>query len=293
MFIDYHLHTILYKGLPRPEGGNFATPEELIAMMDRTGVDKGFLLPLVSPECFFQRGTNEEILEVVSRYPDRFYAFCNIDPRNGSNAPDTDLSYHLKYYQSRGCIGVGEITANLDFGDPLVQNLFRHCELCEMPLIFHIASQRYRCYGLIDAIGLPGLEASLQAFPKLTFIGHSGTFWAEISGNVTLENRTIYPPGPVVPGGTISRLMETYPNLVCGWDAGSGYNALTRDPAFGWAFMERFNERILFGTDICAPTNQHNHAAYLRQSLADGHISEATFENISWRNANRLFKLGL
>ncbi|NLF23775.1 MAG: amidohydrolase [Lentisphaerae bacterium] len=294
MFIDAHLHTVLWKGLPRSAGGaTFATPEELIAMMDRTGVDKGILLPSVSPECSFQRVSCEEILEVVARYPDRFYAFCNVDPRAGSNAPDADLSHHLQYYRSRGCLGVGEVTANLDIGDPLVQNLFRHCERNGMPLLFHLAPHRYHCYGLIDAIGLPGLEAALQAFPKLTFIGHSQPFWAEISADVTLNNRNTYPTGPVVPGGVVPRLMATYPNLYCGWDAGSGYNALTRDPVFGWAFMERFGDRILFGTDICAPTNDHRHAEYLRRSLADGKLSTATFEKISWRNANRLFGLGL
>ena len=294
MFIDAHLHTITRKGLPRKaSGGNFASPCELIAMMDQTGVDKGILLPSVSPECSFQRVTNEEILEVVEEHPDRFYAFCNVDPRAGSNSPDADLSYQLRYYKERGCLGVGEVTANLDISDPLVRNLFHHCELCEMPLLFHLAPHRYGCYGLVDALGLPGLEAALQAYPKLTFIGHSQPFWAEISGDVTLENRNTYPGGPVIPGGVIPRLMETYPNLVCGWDAGSGYNALTRDPGFGWSFMERFSTRILFGTDICDPTNRHLHAAYLRDSLADGHISQDTFENISWRNASRLFNLGL
>lgn len=294
MFIDAHLHTVLWKGLPRnAAGNNFASPEELIAMLDRTGVDRGILLPSISPECSFQRVSCEEILEVVARYPDRFYAFCNVDPRAGSNAPDADLSHHLRYYRSRGCLGVGEVTANLDIGDPLVQNLFRHCERNGMPLLFHLAPHRYHCYGLIDAIGLPGLEAALQAFPKLTFIGHSQPFWAEISADVTLENRNTYPTGPVVPGGVVPRLMATYPNLYCGWDAGSGYNALTRDPAFGWAFMERFGDRILFGTDICDPTNVHRHAEYLRRSLADGKLSPETFEKISWRNANRLFNLGL
>ena len=294
MFIDAHLHTVKRKGLPRDAAGNnFATPDELLAMMDRTGVDKGILLPSVSPECSFQRVSNEEILDVVADHPDRFFAFCNVDPRSGSNAPDADLSFHLNYYKRCGCLGVGEVTANLDIGDPLVRNLFHHCEACAMPLLFHLAPHRYGCYGLIDAIGLPGLEAALRAYPKLTFIGHSQPFWAEISGDVTRENRNTYPPGPVVPGGVVPRLMETYPNLVCGWDAGSGYNALVRDPAFGWAFMERFNDRILFGTDICDPSNRHLHADYLRRSHAEGHISDTTFEKISWRNANTLFKLGL
>lgn len=294
MFIDAHLHTVRRKSLPRDAAGsNFATPEELIGMMDRTGVDRGILLPGASPECSYQRVTCEDVLEVCEAYPDRFYPFCNVDPRAGSNSPDADLSFHLNYYKDRGCLGVGEITANLEFGDPLVQNLFRHCECCELPALFHLAPKRYGCYGLIDTLGLAGLEASLAAFPKLVFIGHSQPFWAEISGDVSAANRNTYPEGPIAPGGTLPRLMDKYPNLYCGWDARSGYNGLTRDPEFGWSFMERFSERILFGTDICDPTNNHRHAEYLRESHAGGRISDAAFENISWRTANRLFGLGL
>ncbi len=294
MFIDAHLHTVRRKGLPRnAAGANYPTPEELMAMMDRTGVDRGILLPSLSPECSFQRSTNEDVLEVCEAYPGRFYPFCNVDPRAGSNSPDADLSFHLEYYRGRGCLGVGEITANLEFNDPLVQNLFRHCERCRMPVLFHIGPQRGGCYGLIDALGLPGLEASLEAFPKLTFIGHSQPFWAEISGDATPANRNTYPPGPVTPGGALPRLMEAHANLYCGWDANSGYNALTRDPEFGWSFMERFHERILFGTDICDPGNDHRHAEYLRASRGAARISEAAFENISWLTANRLFRLGL
>lgn len=294
MFIDAHLHTIRRKGLPRnASGSNFSTPEELIAMMDRTGVNKGVLLPTVSPECSYQTAATEDVLEICEIYPDRFLPFCNVDPRAGSNSPDADLSFHLHYYKGRGCLGVGEITANLDVGDPLVQNLFRHCERCEMPVIFHMAPKRYGFYGLVDSVGLTGLEASLAAFPRLVFIGHSQPFWAEISGDVTDENRNTYPAGPVAPGGAVPRLMDAYPNLYCGWDAGSGYNALTRDPEFGLAFMERFSGRILFGTDTCDPLNDHRHAEYLRTSYADGRLSDMAFENISWRTANRLFRLGI
>jgi predicted TIM-barrel fold metal-dependent hydrolase len=294
MFIDAHLHMVRRKGLPRNAAGtNFATPEELIRIMDRTGVDKGILLPVASPECNFQGAPCEDVLEACETYPDRFYPFCNVDPREGSNSPDADLSFHLNYYKGRGCLGVGEITANLAFGDPLVQNLFRHCERCELPVIFHIAPKHYGCYGLVDALGLPGLEASLATFPRLVFIGHSQPFWAEISGDLTDENRNTYPRGPVVPGGAIPRLLKAYPNLYCGWDAGSGYNALTRDPEFGWAFMEHFSERILFGTDLCDPSDNHRHAEYLRTSQAEGRLSPGAFENISGGTANRLFGLGI
>jgi len=294
MFIDAHLHTIRSPGLPRNAAGDtFATPEELIAMMDATGVDKGVLLPDMSPECVFQMSTCEDILEICAAHPDRFVPFCNVDPRAQANSPSADLSFALKYYAGRGCRGLGEITANLPFADPLVRNLFRHCETCRLPVIFHIAPQAGGFYGLVDGLGLPGLAQALRDFPALVFIGHSQPFWAEISGDLTAAARNTYPSGPVAPGGALVRLMDTYPNLCCGWDAGSGYNGLTRDPAFGYRFMETYQDRILFGTDICSPKNKHLHAQYLRQALADGHISREAFEKISWRNANRLFSLGL
>ncbi|OPZ26859.1 MAG: Amidohydrolase [Lentisphaerae bacterium ADurb.BinA184] len=294
MFIDGHLHTVRRKGLPmNAAGACFATPEELLRIMDRTGVDKGVLLPIVGPEGGYQVSPTEDILDICASHPGRFLPFCNIDPRGGANSPDADLSFQLNYYKGCGCLGVGEVTANLEFRDPLVQNLFRHCERCALPVLLHIAPRRYGGYGLVDELGLPGLEAALAAFPGLAFIGHSQPFWAEISADVTPANRNAYPAGPVVAGGTVPRLMATYPNLYCGWDAGSGYNALTRDPAFGWAFMERFSRRILFGTDICTPTDNHRHAEYLRRSHADGHLSAEAFESISWRTANRLLGLGL
>jgi predicted TIM-barrel fold metal-dependent hydrolase len=294
MFIDAHLHTIRSSGLPRTAAGdNFATPEELLVMMDRTGVDKGVLLPDVSPECVFQVSTCEDILEICARYPERFIPFCNLDPRALGNTAGADLSLALRYYRDRGCRGLGEITANLPFLDPLVRNLFRHCEACRFPVIFHIAPQQGGCYGLVDGLGLPGLEQSLRDFPELVFIGHSQPFWAEISGNLSEAERNGYPPGPVAPGGALVRLLDRFPNLCCGWDAGSGYNALTRDAEFGYRFMETYRERILFGTDICSPKNDHQHAPYLRAARSAGRISQEAFEAISWRNANRLLRLGL
>ncbi|MBU0713872.1 MAG: amidohydrolase family protein [Verrucomicrobia bacterium] len=294
MFIDCHLHTRLKDGLPRLDNGdNYATPEELVAMMDRTGVDKGVLLPGINPECHKQYSPTEDILDVAVKYPDRFIPFCNIDPRAESNSPDANLSRQLCYYKKRGCKGVGELCANLHFDDPLVLNLFKHSEACAMPVLFHVGPQAGGCYGLIDDINLPRLEKCLRLFPKLVFIGHSQPFWAEISADVTEKNRNTYPPGKIAAGGAIPRLLDDYPNLQCDISAGSGYNALTRDAEFGYRFMEKYQDRLLFGTDICSPKNDHRHAEFLRNSLKAGKIRQETFEKIAWKNINRILKLGL
>ena len=58
---------------------------------------------------------------------------------------------------------------------PLMENSSATPRRCRS---FHIAPKRLLLYR--DSLGLPGLEGALRKFPKLTFIGHSQPFWAEI-----------------------------------------------------------------------------------------------------------------
>ncbi|MFP4029912.1 MAG: amidohydrolase family protein [Candidatus Brocadiia bacterium] len=294
MMIDAHLHTVRRPGVPRNKSGdNYASPGTLIEIMDDTGVDKGILLPGVSPECRKQYSTTEDVLDICREYPDRFIPFCNIDPRSESNSPDSDHSRQLMYYKEKGCKGVGEMTANLPFTDPIVLNFFDHCQKCKMPVLFHVGLQTGRCYGLVDQLHLPGLERCLKLFPDLTFIGHSQPFWSEISGDVTDGTRGGYPDGPVSPDGAVPRLLREYPNLCADISANSGYNALTRDEDFGPQFAVEFQDQLLMGTDTCSPANDFQHARLLRGWREGDKISHEAFEKISWQNANCVLDLGL
>jgi predicted TIM-barrel fold metal-dependent hydrolase len=160
-----------------------------------------------------------------------------------------------------------------------------------MPVLFHIGHKFGGVYGLVDDLHLPRLEKSLRKFPKLIFIGHSQAFWSEISADVTLKNASGYPQGKVISGGTVPRLFEKYQNLYGDISARSGYNALTRDPEFGYDFLHKFQDKLFFGTDICSPKNMHRHAEYLRNAFRQGHITEKVLEKISWKNANKILRL--
>ncbi len=293
MLIDIHVHTTPRKTVLRPDGTSHTTPEELLAMMDRAGIDQAVVLPSIGPECSSRTHSVEEILAACALYADRLIPFCNIDPRQVSNSPSADFSPLLEYYKKIGCRGVGEICANLYFDDPRVMNLLRQCAEHAMPVTFHIGPQMGGCYGLVDELGLPRLEKVLSALPDLILLGHSQPFWSEISPDVTDETRNTYPKGPVADGGRIPELMRRYPNLHGDLSAGSGYNAVSRDPAFGYRFMEEFQDRLLFGTDICAPHNETPLVDFLNQAGRDGSISRQAYEKIAWRNADRLLNLGL
>jgi hypothetical protein len=176
-----------------------------------------------------------------------------------------------------------------------VENLFHHAEKCNLPLTFHIAVREGNIYGLIDDLGLPRFERQIQAHPALVFLCHSQAFWSHISADVTEQTWGGYPQGPVVEGGRVLELLGTYPNVYGDLSAGSGYNAVSRDPSFGYRFLNEFQDKLLFGTDVCSPKNRDDVLIYLKDFIEDartnGHISQEAFDKITHKNAERLLGL--
>ena len=291
MFIDIHGHTYK-KGGPQQGGeeGYFPTPEELLKRYDELGIEKACLLPLIGPEVYLPE-SNAEILDIVEQHPDRFIPFCNIDPRAMTNSPDADLGYLLRYYRDQGCKGIGEVMPNLPFLDARVQNLFKHTEAVGFPLTFDIADRIGGAYGLYDDMGLPQLEKSLRRFPKLIILGHGPPFWAEMGRLETPADRAGYPAYPITEEGVVPKLMRRYANLWGDLSAGSGYNALARDPEYAVRFINEFQDKLVFGTDICRADQQVPLVEFLIGLRDSGKISRETFDKIARENAIGLLGL--
>ncbi len=296
MFIDIHAHTTIYPRELRPIANKgIGNPDELVAMYDAAGIDMGCILPATQPEPRACIQSNEDILAAAALFPDRLIPFCGIDPRLNNNSPEADLSYPINHYKEKGCKGIGEITANLPIDDPRCWNLFRHAAACRMPLTFHLASRAGGCYGFIDEFGLPLLEKTLQAIPDVTFLAHSQPFWAHISGDVSEDEWAGYPTGPVTEGGRVPELLSRYPGLIGDLSAGSGYNAVSRDPDFGYAFLEQFQDKLCWGTD-CYKSDQADGLliqlkTFLEDGLAAGRLSQQAFDKITHQNAQRILGL--
>jgi predicted TIM-barrel fold metal-dependent hydrolase len=292
MFIDIHAHAVRKPFLQVDGRKPFPTAEQLIEHYDKIGVDKACLLPLIGPE-FYSGQSNEDILDMAEKYPERFIPFCNIHPRSINNSVDAPLADVLKKYKDIGCRGVGEVICNIPFTDPFAQNLFKNVQEAGLPLTFHIAHRLDRAYGLYDDPGLPLLEATLQNYPGLVFLGHSQTFWAEIGQLETPGDRAGYPSYPVKAEGAVPKLMRKYQNLCGDLSAGSGCNALTRDPEYAVTFLEEFQDRLLFGLDICCPPDgtEPRLMTFLKELLVDGKITESVFDKVTHLNAIRLLNL--
>ncbi len=271
--IDFHMHMGTLFRESYPERHSLGV-EQLVNWMDREGIDQGVLLALESPEGGWGYLLSEEVVAARNRFPDRIIPFLCVDPRYPRAEQFIDY-----FVERHGCQGFGEHVNGLAFDDPLNLRLYAKCNEHALPIVFEISSGY--CW---DEEGLPRLESCLKAYPRVTFVGHGPGFWSAISAD---DPREGYPKGPVKPGGAVDRLLADYENLYADLSAGSGYNALTRDPGFTEGFIERHWKKLLWGTDIVAPGQEHPQLAWIRALDAPEEVRYA----ISEGNARRVLKL--
>ena len=290
MFIDVHAHAYLFDSPPQDGKTQFCTVDEILKRYDELNIEKGILLPLIGPETYLPQ-SNQEILEICRQHPDRFIPFFNIDPRGISNSEFTDFSPWINWFKEHGCKGVGEFMPNMYFRDPRVINMFRQFEAAGLPVIFDDTVYVNYHYGLVDEPGLPQLEMILHSFPKLILLGHGPAFWSEMGKLETVYDRGRYPNYPISEEGAVPKLFRRYPNLWGDLSAGSGYNALARDVDYAIHFLNEFQDRLCFGTDICYATQKLPLADFLIDLKKSGKLSADAFEKIARGNIKRLLNI--
>ncbi|HJN18013.1 MAG TPA: amidohydrolase family protein [Armatimonadota bacterium] len=272
--IDFHAHmgNIYRQAYPRRHA---ITVEELIEQMNREGVEVSVLLPLESPEGCHGFFTTEEAVVARDRYPSRLIAFMCIDPRMSACA---ELMDH--FITHHGVSGFGEHINELAFNDERSKVIYRKCDEHGLPLVFDMNA--LYCW---DEVGLPRFESCLKEFPNVKWVGHGPCFWTAISGD---DDRTGgYPDTPITPGGVLDRLFAEYDNLYADISAGSGHNALTRDPSFTPGFLERNWRKLMFGTDGVYAQQDLPQFEWMRSTDMTGEMREA----IASGNARKLLGL--
>lgn len=229
-------------------------------------------------------------VKMAELYPGFFHFSCNL-----SEDDDPRAVYDLMCrYKEMGAISVGELAINQWIGSPLITAIFEAAERLKLPVTFHMSPEPGYAYGICDRPGLPLLEEALRSFPNLKFLGHSQTFWLEISGDAPAgdnQARSRVGQGPVVPGGAVPRLLDTYPNLYGDLSAYSGTRAIMRDEKFGLEFLEKYQDRLLYGSDTVNKLQVMPLCNYLDECVGDGRLSRGAYEKICYKNAQKLFNI--
>lgn len=223
--IDIHQHTN-YSG---------RSDELLIAHQRKMGITKTVLLPAgskygLAAEC----GGNDTVVAIARQLPNEYVYFANELP----DIPETRAV--IEKYLKSGAIGIGEQKFPVEVDSKAIDLVASIAAEHRVPVLLHFEHERYN-------FGIAGFEKVLKRHPRVNFIGHAQTWWGNIDKSHAQSE--MYPKKPVTRGGITDRLLSDYPNMFGDLSAGSGLNSMLRDEDHARGFLERHQDKLMFGSD--------------------------------------------
>lgn len=250
--IDFHSHDY-----PKSD----ADVDAWVKTMDEVGIAKTIILSYTTGKKF------DSIYDKYARYKNRFEIWCGFD-YTGYDKPgwEKHAVAELERCHKKGATGVGELGDKglgefystpitgygLHIDDPRMKPLIQKCGELHMPISIHVAEDSWM-YEAADSLndGLmnaatwkvdmtkPGilnhdqlvktLENAVRENPNTTFIA---CHLANCCSNLSM----------------LAAMFDKYPNLYA--EMAARYGEIAPIPRFAKAFMEKYSDRLLYGTDM-------------------------------------------
>ncbi|MGH8020691.1 MAG: amidohydrolase family protein [Opitutaceae bacterium] len=222
---------------------------------------------------------NDHLRNLVRRHPDLFLrcAVENVSLSGASRVMERELE--------AGAIGIGELKNKVACDSSEMQRIAGVARDYDVPMLIHFQDGAYND-------GYVRFHRMLEKYPTVKFIGHAQTFWANIDKNYK-EADGSYPKDAVVPGGLTDRWLADYPNLYGDLSAGSGNNALVRDPSFTKGFLARHQDKLMYGSDCYCPTGVGPQCLGATKQLLLGKSAqdESILKKVFFGNARKLYRI--
>jgi predicted TIM-barrel fold metal-dependent hydrolase len=267
-------------------------PGANLAHLDGAGVTKANLLT--------RAPAVDQVNAIAATAPGRFTWFSSYD------VTKADAEQMLTQAVKAGAQGFGEMKFHVAADGPELRRMYALAADLGVPILIHFQEvDHFAGEGAWSTGYAKTFESILKGYPKTTFIGHADAFWANVSADY--HNEAAYPSGPIKRGGLTDKWLGDYSNLFGDLSANSGNNAMSRDPEFTAGFLERHQDKLLFGSD-CSCTDGHgggvsqanNPAAarlagkcVARETLTvlKGSASDDVFRKIVWGNVHRRLRI--
>lgn len=232
-----------------------------ISNMDKAGIKKSILLTYTTGKEF------DSIIKVYSKYGDRFEIWCGFDYTGYTDKGWSKKAIkELERCFALGAKGVGELgdkgaglfyskpsqALGMHIDDPRMKPLLDKCGELGMPVSIHVADP-YWMYLPMDKHndGLMNAYTWKIDSSKENLLLHKALL-------VTLENAVRDNPGTTFIAchlancshdlSIIGDLLDKYPNLFA--EIGARYAELAPIPRHAKAFFEKYQDRLLYGTDM-------------------------------------------
>jgi predicted TIM-barrel fold metal-dependent hydrolase len=280
--IDIHQHTNYHD----------RSDDQMIAHQRAMGVTQTILLPSGRPVS--QPSThngksnglaarthgNESVVAVHKKYPKEYLFFAN----EVTDLPEA--RQEIEKYLKLGALGIGEQKFSIECDSSYIDMLAGLAKEYKVPILMHFQHLTYN-------LGYERFYKVLEKYPSVNFIGHAQTFWANIDKSIT-DQKDLYPKGTkILPGGITDRYLSDYPNMFADMSAGSGLNALVRDEEHTRGFLERHQNKILYGSDCTDTIGRGPGCQGARTIAALRRLSptKAIERKILYENSKKMFKL--
>ncbi|CAL1520554.1 amidohydrolase family protein [Chitinophaga sp. MM2321] len=224
-------------------------------------------------------GGNEACYQLAKQYPGKLWFGAN-------EVPDLpNATAEIEKYLKLGAVVIGELKFGVDCDSKEMQKIYELAQAYNVPVLMHWQIHMYN-------YGLDRFHNMLAKYPKVNFVGHAQTWWANIDKNYT-EQQGLYPKTKITPGGITDRLLSDYPNVYADLSAGSGLNAFTRDEEHAKMFLKKHQDKLMYGSDCIDVTGQ------VKDCSGAGTLAEVrklapdkkAVKKILYKNAQRLFRL--
>jgi len=281
--IDFHSHDYAKSD---------AAVDQWIKTMDEVGIAKSIILTYATGRRF------DSIVAKYARYKERFELWCGFD-YSGYEKPgwQKNAVAELERCYKMGARGVGELGDKglgefystpvkgwgLHIDDPQMKPLLEKCAELRMPVNIHVAEDAWMYEkadstndglmnagtwkvdmsknGILDHDQLVAtLEHAIRDNPKTIFIAcHLANCCSDLS--------------------ILAKLFDSYPNLYA--DIAARYGELAPIPRHVHAFIEKYADRIVYGTDM--GTDKHMYQTTFRiLETADEHFYERDLFDYHW-----------
>ncbi len=179
---------------------------------------------------------NEECYKFAQDHPGEFLFGAN-------EVPDLPGAINeIEKYLKLGAVVIGECKFGVECDSKEMQQIYALAQEYNVPVLMHWLYNMYNR-------GFDRFHKMLEKYPKTNFIGHSQTWWASVDKNFVDQN-VMYPKEKkVTPGGLTDRLLSDYPNMYGDVSAPSGLNFFLRDEVHARSFLEKHQDKLLFGSD--------------------------------------------
>lgn len=274
----------------------YAASEEDIAQwiqnMDQFNIQKTVVLTYATGAEF------DSLFDVYSAYDGRFELWCGFD-YTGYQEPGWSAKAveELERCYRKGARGIGELgdkglglvyshptpAPGMHLDDPRMQPLLQRCGELGMPVNIHVAepiwmygpmdetndglmnSYKWRIdlsqKGILDhAATVKTLENAVKAHPETTFIA---CHFANCSYDLSI----------------LARMLDSYPNLYA--DISARYGETAPIPRYMRAFYEKYQDRLLFGTDMGFDQEMYEIVFRILET-EDEHFYKKDYFNYHW-----------